>query len=172
MRYQMRGSLMLGLPFADLDPLGTFRHLEKLDSKARNSSFLNPQPARNQVRNIQFAVIHEGTPVIDSYELAHLILGVVHANQGAKRESGAGSGRRIHVKPLTTSRLSALKPGPIPACPAGPNSNGLNRLAGMCHQGSFQALCHKKHEWEPAERGPNHEQSPTHWIHLRMNYPL
>lgn len=134
---------------------------------------MNPQPACNQVRNIQLAAIHEGTPVIDSHELACLILGVVDSNQGAKRESGAGSRSRIHVKPLTTGCLSALKPGPIPACPAGPNSNGLNRLAGMCHQGSFQALRHHKHQWQPAERGPNHEQSPTHWIHLRrMNYPI
>jgi hypothetical protein len=81
MRYQERGSLERELVFAGLDPLGTFRHLQKFDSQAGNPLFLNPQSARNQVRNIQFAVIHEGTPVIDSHELAYMIPGVEHANQ-------------------------------------------------------------------------------------------
>src|SRR5260221_2913981 len=137
MHFQVTGSLERGLAFAALDPLGTFRHLEKLESQARNPLVLYAQSASNQIRNIQFTVIHEGAAVIDSHELADVSPRVRHANQGAEWEGWARSRGGIHVKLFTTGRRPAVELGPIPACQPRPSSNRLNRLAGVCHQRSF-----------------------------------
>jgi hypothetical protein len=145
MRYPGMGSLERVLIFAGLDPSGTFRHLEEFDSQARNPSILNPQPTGNQIGHVQFAVLHEGAAVIYSHELADVRLGVVNANQGAERERRAGSRGPVHVKRFAVGSLPAVKLRPIPACPTGPNSNWLNRLAGMGYQGSLEALSHHEH---------------------------
>src|ERR1700719_1630439 len=126
MRYPGMGSLERGLIFAGLDPLGTFRHLEKFDSQARDPSFLNPQPAGNQIGHVQFAVLHEGAAVIYSHQLADVSFGVVNANQGAESERRAGGRGPVHVKLFAAGSFPAVKLGPIPACPSGPNSNWLN----------------------------------------------
>src|ERR1700680_234440 len=91
MRYPGMGSRGRGLIFAGLDPSGTSRHLEKFDSQARDPSFLNPQPAGNQIGYVQFTVLHEGAAVIYSHQLADVSFGIVNANQGAEWERGAGS---------------------------------------------------------------------------------
>src|ERR1700730_78192 len=129
MRYPGMGSPGRALVFASLDPLGTFRHLEKFDSQARDPSFLNPQPARNQIGHVQFAVIHEGAAGVYSHQLADVSFGIVNANQGAERERRASSRGPIHVECFAAGGLPAVKLGSIPACPTGPNSNWLNRLA-------------------------------------------
>jgi hypothetical protein len=147
MHYPGMGSLVRGLVFAGLDPLGTFRHLEKFESQARNPFFPNPQPAGNQIGHVQFAVIHEGATVIYSHELADMSFGIGNANQGAEREGGAGSCGPVHIKSLAAGGLPTVEPGPIPACQPGPNSNRLNGLAGMGYQGSFEALRHHEHQW-------------------------
>jgi hypothetical protein len=156
------GSLEGGLIFAGLDPLGTFRHLKKFDSQARDPSFLNPQAAGNQIGHVQFAVIHEWAAVIYSHQLADVGFGVVNANQGAEWEGGAGSCGPVHVKFFAAGSLPAVEPGAVPACPTGPNSNWLNRLAGMGYQGSLEALRHHEHQWQPADCGPDHEESSAH----------
>src|SRR5882762_4578450 len=147
MRYPRMGSLERGLIFAGLDPLGTFRHLEKFDSQARNPSLLNPQPACDQIGHVQFAVIHEGAAVIYSHQLADMSFGIGNANQGAEWESWAGSCGAIHVEFFAAGGFPALEPGAIPACQPGPNSNRLNRLAGMGYQGSLEALRNHEHQW-------------------------
>jgi hypothetical protein len=141
------GSLERGLVFGELDPLGTFRHLEKFDSQSRNPFLLNPQPARNQIGHVQFAVIHEGATVIYSHELADVSFGIRNANQGAEWEGGASSCGPIHVKFFAAGGLPAVESGAVPACSSGPNSNWLNRLAGMGYQGSFEALRYHEHQW-------------------------
>jgi hypothetical protein len=42
MRYQGTGNLRRESVFGERDPLGTFRHLEQLDSEARHSLLLDP----------------------------------------------------------------------------------------------------------------------------------
>jgi len=162
MRYPRMGSLERGLVFAGLDPLGTFRHLEKFDSQARNPYLLNPQPAGNKIGHVQFAVIHERAAVIYSHQLADMSFGIRDTNQGAKRERRAGSCGPVHVERLTAGGLPPMKLGSIPACESGPNSNRLNGLAGMAYKGSFEALRYYKHQRQPADCGPDHEESSAH----------
>src|SRR5258708_21979637 len=113
---------------------------------------------------INFAAFLIGTPVIDTHHFKSAGPGIHHANQGAKREIGVRRRESFGVKALAVGGFAPVEPWTIPTGVAYPGFNRPYGLTQMRHQGGLHHRSDEKHERNPSECSPDHEESISHSV--------